>query len=142
MSTYSFNITNLSQFSNGDSCHVVGTVGIMTSGVVRARANIDETFIWSNNNQITASGTWSGQGTASYTITLTSSQLIFDYTYTWGSAGGWQDVQLQVYKAMSPWVQVKYPYKKVNGQWVLQTDVSTVFDSTKGYIRGDNPTEQ
>lgn len=29
------------------------------------------------------------------------------------------------------------PYKKVNGSWVLQTNVTNVFDSTKKYVKGN-----
>lgn len=34
------------------------------------------------------------------------------------------------------WVEAT-PYKKVNGSWVLQSDVTTVFDSTKKYVKGN-----
>lgn len=139
MGTKTFNIATLSQFNNGDLCHVIGHVGIMDSGVARAVASIDSTFFWSNNNEITASGTWTGHGSASYTITLTSSQLIFNYTATWSS--GWSDVNLQVYKVTSPWVAAQKAYKKQNGAWVEIMDMSQVFDANTSYnYGGDAPT--
>ena len=34
------------------------------------------------------------------------------------------------------WVEAT-PYKKVNGSWVLQTDVTSVFNSSNRYIKGN-----
>lgn len=39
-------------------------------------------------------------------------------------------------KLNNVWVKT-LPYKKVNGSWVLQTDVTTVFDSSTHYVKGN-----
>lgn len=39
-------------------------------------------------------------------------------------------------KQNSTWVEASEVYKKVNGAWVLQTDLSAVIDSTKNYVKG------
>ena len=39
-------------------------------------------------------------------------------------------------KLNGSWVEVQSAYKKVNGTWVLQTDLTTVFSSGTNYKRG------
>ena len=38
-------------------------------------------------------------------------------------------------KSNGSWVEVAHAYKKVNGAWVEQTDLSTLFDSNKPIIK-------
>lgn len=69
------------------------------------------------------------------------------YTYTFittgdatiavviGGSGGTNTLYL---KYNGAWVEVSAAYKKVNGSWVQQSDLTTVFDSTKHYVRGGN----
>lgn len=40
------------------------------------------------------------------------------------------------FKNGSTWTQATAVYKKVNGSWVQQSDLTNVFDSTKNYVRG------
>ena len=49
--------------------------------------------------------------------------------------GGGETSKLYV-KIGGTWKEAT-PYKKVNGSWVLQTDVTHVFDSTKKYVKGN-----
>lgn len=35
------------------------------------------------------------------------------------------------------WYEVAEAYEKVNGSWVLKTDVTTVFDASKQYVKGE-----
>lgn len=41
------------------------------------------------------------------------------------------------FKDNGSWVEAAYAYKKVNGSWVLQTDLTNVFDSNTNYVRGN-----
>ena len=40
------------------------------------------------------------------------------------------------FKDNNTWVTVIKPYKKVSGSWVEQTNLSTVYDNTKSYVKG------
>ena len=50
--------------------------------------------------------------------------------------GGGGDTSKIYVKIGGTWKEAT-PYKKVNGSWVLQTDVTHVFDSTKKYVKGN-----
>lgn len=45
---------------------------------------------------------------------------------------------MQIYKVTSTgsWVSYTKAYKKVNGSWVQQSDLTNVFDSTKNWVKG------
>lgn len=64
-----------------------------------------------------------------YTITTVTT----DHTIVVTAAGG-SDVIL--FKSGSSWVQAARVYKRVNGAWVQQSDLTAVFDSSKNYVRG------
>lgn len=69
-------------------------------------------------------------------ITTLSSQVQFSaYTqYNNGYKSGW----FEVYKLESgEWIEAIKAYKKVNGSWVEQSDLTTVFDSNTNYIKGN-----
>ena len=58
-----------------------------------------------------------------------------DMTIAVTIGGGGGDTSKLYVKINGVWKEAT-PYKKVNGTWVLQTNLSTVFDSTKKYIKG------
>lgn len=67
------------------------------------------------------------------------------YTYTYivdGDAviavtiGGGTDQPKLYTKINGSWVEVATGYRKVNGSWVAVSDLSTLFDATKRYIKG------
>lgn len=69
------------------------------------------------------------------------------YTYTFITTadatiavviGGSAPTNILYMKTNGAWVEVLAAYKKVNGSWVQQSDLTTVFDSTKHYVRGGN----
>ena len=41
-------------------------------------------------------------------------------------------------KSGNSWTQVIKAYKKVNGSWVEQSDLTTVFNSSTNYVYGGN----
>ena len=48
------------------------------------------------------------------------------------------DGQIDVYKITAGgWVEAIKAYKKVNGSWVEQSDLTTVFDNNINYIKGN-----
>lgn len=59
------------------------------------------------------------------------SDLVVTYNYTDPNAN-----TLHV-KQDGAWVKVSTVYKKVNGVWVEQTDLASVFDTTKKYIKAN-----
>ena len=67
------------------------------------------------------------------------------YTYTYtvdGDAtiavviGGSQSQPKLYVKLNGTWAEVQSAYKKVNGAWVLQSDITTVFQSGTNYRQG------
>lgn len=67
------------------------------------------------------------------------------YTYTFITTtdatiavviGGSGDTSALYFKYNGSWVEVSAAYKKVNGSWIQQSDLTTIFDSTKHYVRG------
>lgn len=67
------------------------------------------------------------------------------YTYTFTVSGnttiavtiGTVSQSAIYFKNGSSWAQATAVYKKINGSWVQQSDLTNVFDSTKNYVRGD-----
>ena len=45
---------------------------------------------------------------------------------------------MNIYKITSTgsWTLVSKAYKKINGSWVQQSDLTNVFDSTKNWVKG------
>jgi hypothetical protein len=81
----------------------------------------------------------------SFEVTYSTGTGIDHYTYTYTVTGdatiavviGGASEQSKLYaKINGTWTEVT-AYKKVNGSWVLQSDPTTVFDSTKKYIKGN-----
>lgn len=68
-----------------------------------------------------------------YTYTYTVSG---DATIAVTIGGGGGDTDKLYVKINGTWKEAT-PYKKANSSWVLQTNLSTVFDSTKKYIKGN-----
>lgn len=66
-----------------------------------------------------------------YTYTVSGDATI---AVTIGGGGGGTK---QLYTKINGTWKEATPYKKVNGSWVLQSDPSTVFDSSKKYIKGN-----
>lgn len=81
----------------------------------------------------------------SFEITYSTGSGIDHYTYTFtvsgdstilvviGSSGETSTIFV---KLNGVWIEV-IPYKKVNGSWILQTDVTTVFDASTHYVKGN-----
>lgn len=72
-----------------------------------------------------------GTGIDHYTYTFTVSD---NTTIAVTIGGAASDVIY--FKDNGAWVVAVKAYKKINGAWVEQTDLTTVFDSTKHYVRG------
>ena len=79
--------------------------------------------------------------TVEYTVpaatywTYTLSNLQTDHVVVVVSAGGSEAI---IYiKNNGVWTEYYEVYKKVNGAWVLQSDPTTVFDSSTNYIKGN-----
>lgn len=75
--------------------------------------------------------TWAQRGgsrtTSNYYIYFYGADIEIEYTEASGD---------KVFiKSNGLWVEVAHAYKKVNGAWVEQTDLSTLFDNTKPIIR-------
>ncbi len=129
---------NLSSLSIGDTCHISGGVSLRFSGVSHGSAGFNSFLTWSSSNTLSATGTWSTY-TYTYTITLTSSSFtivaeVDDDRYSYG---GDMSLSFYIYKSTDPWLKVSKAYKKVSGSWVEQSDLTTVFDPTKHYKKGD-----
>lgn len=88
-------------------------------------------------------------GGATVTVTYTSggTQVLDYYTYSYTVNGNATiavilgTVKLFVKigsNPSAPWVEAQQAYKKVSGAWILQTNMATVFESTKSYIYRDN----
>lgn len=60
---------------------------------------------------------------------FTWSNLVLTYEYT-------PPTKPMYLKQNSAWTEVKGVYKKENGNWVLQTDLESVFDTQTNYIKG------
>lgn len=83
----------------------------------------------------------------SFVVTYSTGTGIDHYTYTYtvtGDAtiavvigGGPVETSKLYAKNGSTWAEVSEAYKKVNGSWVLQSDVTQVFDSSKKYVKGN-----
>ena len=66
------------------------------------------------------------------------------YTYTYTVSGdatisvviGTQRTDTLYVKVSSSWAAASRAWKKVGSSWVLQSDLSTVFDESKNYVRG------
>lgn len=53
--------------------------------------------------------------------------------YTGGSTGPTEKLMV---KQSGTWVNVSNVYKKVNGSWVKQSDLSSLFDASTNYVKG------
>ena len=137
MTTYS---CDLSSFSNGDTLRFYGKVVCSRSGNYSYyQVNIDDSFTWSNSNV----KNYYYDDSAYYTITYTSSAITIQTTgmtyedfAVWGY-NGFGGSYAYIYKVTgNPWVEAVKVYKKVNGSWVEQSDLTTVFSSGVNYIKG------
>ena len=125
---------DLSSISVGDSVSVQGTLYQMRAGVevLSSRYDISTVFTWTGNSYSYTVGF--------YTLTIYSDRISIAWTYA-GSGYDYalhaEDYRINIYKsANAGWVQAQQVYKKINGSWVLQSDLSNVFDSTKNYVKG------
>lgn len=80
-----------------------------------------------------------------FEVTYSTGTGIDHYTYTYTVSGdatiavviGGAGPQNTIYiKIAGTWTPVSKAYKKVNGVWVEQSDLTTVFDTNKKYVRG------
>lgn len=81
----------------------------------------------------------------SFDVTYSTGTGIDHYTYTFTVSGnstiavtiGESGETASIYiKNNNTWVQYTTAYKKVNGSWVLQSDLSSVFESGVNYVKG------
>lgn len=140
-STYSW---DMSSVSDGDYCHIVCRVMHKSySGVtVYSYIDIDEIFEFEYGvgKVFTVNG-------VSFTFTFNSTYLSISCSdsaqgsdtigfHDYGSSSGTG----QLYKTSGSggqWTKVLTAYKKVNGTWVVQSDVTTVFQSGVNYKKGN-----
>lgn len=80
-----------------------------------------------------------------FEVTYSTGTGIDHYTYTYTVSGdatiavviGGAGPQNTIYiKIAGTWTPVSKAYKKINGAWVEQSDLTTVFDSNTNYVRG------
>ena len=74
--------------------------------------------------------------TVTYTVSgyiYTISNVVADHTILVTSGGVTQTLY---FKNNGSWAAATKAYKKVNGSWVQQSDLSTVFDSQTNYVKG------
>lgn len=81
----------------------------------------------------------------SFEVVYSTGTGIDHYTYTFTTAGntviavvigGSAPTQTLYFKNNGSWVSATKAYKKVNGAWAQQSDLSTVFETGKNYVRG------
>lgn len=81
----------------------------------------------------------------SFVITYSTGTGIDHYTYTYTVStdsviavviGSFTPTQILYFKNNSVWVSATKAYKKVSSAWVLQSDLSTVFDENVNYVKG------
>lgn len=76
----------------------------------------------------TAGFSWGG---SSNKLQLYGAELTIDYTS--GSSGPTEQLMI---KQSGSWINVSNVYKKVNGTWVKQDNLSSLFDASANYIKG------
>jgi len=78
-------------------------------------------------------------------VTYSTGSGVDHYTYTYTVSGdsviavvigGAGPTQTLYFKNNGVWVSATKAYKKVNGAWVEQSDLSSVFDPTANYVKG------
>lgn len=128
---------DLSAFSDGDICHITGVSGDYNGSIVPF-VNIDDTFIWDSNTTYSkefngVSSNYRGR------VTIKPSTGVISMADWSGSAwtANYEVHKLYVYKQNPSWAKVSKAYKKVSGSWVEQSDLTTVFDPTKHYKKGN-----
>lgn len=81
----------------------------------------------------------------SFVVTYSIGTGIDHYTYTYTVStdsviaiiiGSFVPTQILYFKNNGVWVSATKAYKKVSGAWVLQSDLSTVFDGNTNYVKG------
>lgn len=81
----------------------------------------------------------------SFVVTYSIGTGIDHYTYTYTVStdsviavviGSFAPTQILYFKSNSVWVSATKTYKKVSGAWVLQSDLSAVFDGNVNYVKG------
>lgn len=83
----------------------------------------------------------------SFDVTYSTGSGIDHYTYTYTVSGdsviavvigGSAPTQTLYFKDSGTWTTATKAYKKVSGAWVLQSDLSAVFDANTKYVKGTN----
>lgn len=128
---------DLTGFSVGDICKVTNELYVVNSGRTEHIESIVHSFTWTGQSYTydTKNG-----GQDGYTLTITPTTLKLQTTYGWGIyARGDQnyDNYIRFYKVTGGWVPSTKVYKKVNGSWVEQSDLTTVFDTNTNYVKGN-----
>lgn len=128
---------DLSDFSVGDICKVTNKIYSLREGVAQHQESIVHSFTWTG--QAYTYDTKNG-GINGYTLVITPSSLTISSTYyggvcAYGDSG--YDPYVRFYKVTGGWVAATKVYKKVNGSWVEQSDLTTVFDTNTNYVKGN-----
>lgn len=129
---------DLSAFSVGDTCRVTNQLYTTPRGAAENYASIVHSFTWTGQSYTydTKNG-----GSDGYTLTITPSSLTIYKTYDGGlyasGDGGGSDKYVRFYKTTGGWVAATKVYKKVNGSWVEQSDLTTVFNANTNYVKGN-----
>ena len=137
-STGTFSL-DLSSFSTGDTCHVVGNLHDYTASI--NPVSIDDTFSWySGIARVYNPNTWE------YDITYNSNSIQITRSpgaiygtisiYKSDGGGGWTLAKDIYVKVSGSWKKVTKTLKKTNGSWAEQDDKSAMFDPNAIYING------
>lgn len=137
-STGTFSL-DLSSFSTGDTCHVVGNLHDYTASI--NPVSIDDTFSWySGIARVYNPNAWE------YDITYNSNSIQITMApgaiygtisiYKVTGAGGWTLAKDIYVKVSGAWKKVTKTLKKTNGSWAEQDDKSAMFDPNAIYING------
>lgn len=80
----------------------------------------------------------------SFEVTYSTGSVIDHYTYTYTVSGdstivvniGGTATVILYFKDGGAWAAASRAYKKINGTWVVQSDLTTVFNSSTNYVKG------
>ena len=126
---HSAKTVDLSSFSSGDTCRIEGKVRVVKNGASQNVQDIATTFTWTGSEYSYTAGV--------YTIYVTPTKFDVCTQLQYVGDGFYSDT-INFYKTTggSRWVEVVAAYKKVNGIWVEQSDISSVFQSGANYLKG------
>ena len=119
---------DLTSLTVGDTCSVTGGLYIVDGGTQTHQADIGQSFTWTGSTYTYTVDV--------YTVSISSSSFQVSKSASGTALYASGDRYIRFYKGGGGWVAATKVYKKVNGSWVEQSDLTTVFDSTKNYVKG------